>query len=214
MLIRTWCVHAPTLVPMVVSNGRYLRRPGRVLSVGHADQRTLGSRMRGNSSVRFGKGLTEKDPNHGHLAGGLFHLTGGSWKPVNSGHNQYPQEVAARTSRSLGNVINDALRITLSERSPTRVPVYYEPSPTETAPEFCEEVLAAPAAVPIRPGPRWLSSTARCGSAPSGDLPGSLVCAGGPARGWLTDLGMLPPDDISRPTLGTILHLGSGGGIG
>jgi hypothetical protein len=36
--------------------------------------------MRGNSPVRFGKGPTEKDPNHGHLAGGLFHLTGGSWK--------------------------------------------------------------------------------------------------------------------------------------
>jgi hypothetical protein len=29
--------------------------------------------MRGNSPVRFGKGPTEKDPNHGHLAGGLFH---------------------------------------------------------------------------------------------------------------------------------------------
>jgi hypothetical protein len=36
--------------------------------------------MRGNLPVRFGKGPTEKDPNHGHLAGGLFHLTGGSWK--------------------------------------------------------------------------------------------------------------------------------------
>jgi hypothetical protein len=29
--------------------------------------------MRGNSPVRFGKGPTEKDPSHGHLAGGLFH---------------------------------------------------------------------------------------------------------------------------------------------
>ena len=29
--------------------------------------------MRGNLPVRFGKGPTEKDPNHGHLAGGLFH---------------------------------------------------------------------------------------------------------------------------------------------
>jgi hypothetical protein len=25
----------------------------------------------------FGKGPTEKDPNHGHLAGGLFHSVGG-----------------------------------------------------------------------------------------------------------------------------------------
>jgi hypothetical protein len=33
--------------------------------------------MRGNSPVRFGKGPTEKDPNHGHLAGGLFHSEGG-----------------------------------------------------------------------------------------------------------------------------------------
>jgi hypothetical protein len=32
--------------------------------------------MRGNSPVRFGKGPTEKDPNHGHLAGGLFHSVG------------------------------------------------------------------------------------------------------------------------------------------
>jgi hypothetical protein len=29
--------------------------------------------MRGNSPVRFGKRPTEKDPSHGHLAGGLFH---------------------------------------------------------------------------------------------------------------------------------------------
>jgi hypothetical protein len=33
--------------------------------------------MRGNSPVRFGKRPTEKDPNHGHLAGGLFHSAGG-----------------------------------------------------------------------------------------------------------------------------------------
>jgi hypothetical protein len=32
--------------------------------------------MRGNSPVRFGKRPTEKDPNHGHLAGGLFHSVG------------------------------------------------------------------------------------------------------------------------------------------
>jgi hypothetical protein len=29
--------------------------------------------MRGNPPVRFGKGPSEKDPNHGHLAGGLLH---------------------------------------------------------------------------------------------------------------------------------------------
>jgi hypothetical protein len=34
----------------------------------------------------LGKGPTEKDPNHGHLAGGLFHLTGGSWKRDITGH--------------------------------------------------------------------------------------------------------------------------------
>ena len=36
--------------------------------------------MRGNSPVRFGKGPTEKDPNHGHLAGGPFHSVGGCRK--------------------------------------------------------------------------------------------------------------------------------------
>jgi hypothetical protein len=30
--------------------------------------------MRGNPHVPFGKGPTEKDPSHGHLAGGLLHL--------------------------------------------------------------------------------------------------------------------------------------------
>jgi len=35
--------------------------------------RALESRMRGNPPVRFGKGPSEKDPNHGHLAGGLLH---------------------------------------------------------------------------------------------------------------------------------------------
>jgi hypothetical protein len=33
--------------------------------------------MRRKAPVPFGKGPTEKDPNHGHLAGGLLHLTGG-----------------------------------------------------------------------------------------------------------------------------------------
>jgi L-asparaginase/Glu-tRNA(Gln) amidotransferase subunit D len=36
--------------------------------------------MRRKAHVPFGKGPTEKDLNHGHLAGGLLHLTGGSWK--------------------------------------------------------------------------------------------------------------------------------------
>ena len=35
--------------------------------------------MRRKAHVPFGKGLTEKDPNHGHLAGGLLHSTGGGW---------------------------------------------------------------------------------------------------------------------------------------
>jgi hypothetical protein len=34
--------------------------------------------------VPFGKGPTEKDLNHGHLAGGLLHLTGGDWKRIAS----------------------------------------------------------------------------------------------------------------------------------
>jgi hypothetical protein len=29
--------------------------------------------MQRKPPVRFGKGPTEKDPNHGHLAGGLLH---------------------------------------------------------------------------------------------------------------------------------------------
>jgi hypothetical protein len=32
--------------------------------------------MREISPVRFGKGPKEKDPNHGHLAGGLLHSEG------------------------------------------------------------------------------------------------------------------------------------------
>jgi hypothetical protein len=31
--------------------------------------------MPGNGHVPFGKGPSEKDPNHGHLAGGLLHPT-------------------------------------------------------------------------------------------------------------------------------------------
>ncbi len=33
-----------------------------------------------SSPARFGKGPQEKDPNHGHLVGGLLHSTGGGWK--------------------------------------------------------------------------------------------------------------------------------------
>jgi hypothetical protein len=36
----------------------------------------------GNRPARFGKGPTEKDPNHGHLAGGLLHSAGGPQKPT------------------------------------------------------------------------------------------------------------------------------------
>ena len=38
--------------------------------------------MRRKAHVPFGKGLTEKDPNHGHLAGGLLHSVGGRRKRV------------------------------------------------------------------------------------------------------------------------------------
>jgi hypothetical protein len=53
--------------------------------------------MRGNLPVRFGKGPTEKDPNHGHLAGGLFHLTGGSWK------RSHDQTTATEKNNPMGN---------------------------------------------------------------------------------------------------------------
>ncbi len=33
--------------------------------------------MRRKAPVPFGKGPTEKDPHHGHLAGGLLHSEGG-----------------------------------------------------------------------------------------------------------------------------------------
>jgi hypothetical protein len=36
--------------------------------------------VRGNPHALFGKRPTEKDPNHGHLAGGRLHSTGGDWK--------------------------------------------------------------------------------------------------------------------------------------
>ena len=35
--------------------------------------------MPGNGHVPFGKGPSEKDPNHGHLAGGLLHPTSEGW---------------------------------------------------------------------------------------------------------------------------------------
>jgi hypothetical protein len=51
--------------------------------------------MRGNSPVRFGKGPTEKDPNHGHLAGGLFHSGGG--RPEKDQQTLAPRQTAYLT---------------------------------------------------------------------------------------------------------------------
>jgi hypothetical protein len=60
--------------------------------------------MRGNSPVRFGKRPTEKDPNHGHLAGGLFHSEGGpAWQH------------AGPTRRTLGGRLR-TMRASLSQR--------------------------------------------------------------------------------------------------
>jgi hypothetical protein len=41
---------------------------------------TMAGTVRGNPHALFGKRPTEKDPNHGHLAGGRLHSTGGSWR--------------------------------------------------------------------------------------------------------------------------------------
>jgi hypothetical protein len=75
--------------------------------------------MRGNSPVRFGKGPTEKDPNHGHLAGGLLHSAGYSSSslaltcsgdhfcskpPFTASCNR----VEATSFRSFGRVVNDS----------------------------------------------------------------------------------------------------------
>jgi hypothetical protein len=38
--------------------------------------------MPGNWPVPFGKGLSEKDPRHGHLVGSLLHSVGGRRKRV------------------------------------------------------------------------------------------------------------------------------------
>jgi uncharacterized protein len=41
--------------------------------------------------------------------------------------------------------------------------IYREPTPPQVALEFCQAVLAAPAAVPVRPGPRhWLLFSQLC----------------------------------------------------
>jgi hypothetical protein len=48
-----------------------MRNPAITISTGEPDATEIGH-------VRFGKGPSEKDPNHGHLAGGLFHFTYGS----------------------------------------------------------------------------------------------------------------------------------------
>jgi len=53
--------------------------------------------MRRKAPVPFGKGPTEKDPNHGHLAGGLLHLTGGSWK------RSHDQTTATEKNNPTGN---------------------------------------------------------------------------------------------------------------
>ena len=54
-------------------------------------------------------------------------------------------------------VLSSFLRIVTNHR------VYREPTPPEAALEFCQAVLAAPAAVPVRPGGRhWQLFTGLC----------------------------------------------------
>ncbi len=48
--------------------------------------------MRRKAPVPFGKGPTEKDPNHGHLAGGLLHSAGG--RTEKDLHPQAPRRAA------------------------------------------------------------------------------------------------------------------------
>ena len=47
--------------------------------------------MRGNPQALFGKRPTEKDPNHGHLAGGPLHAAGGPGKPTGSNPCRAPR---------------------------------------------------------------------------------------------------------------------------
>ena len=47
--------------------------------------------MRGNPQALFGKRPTEKDPNHGHLAGGPLHSAGRPGKPTGSNPGRAPR---------------------------------------------------------------------------------------------------------------------------
>ena len=60
--------------------------------------------MRRKAPVPFGKGPTEKDPHHGHLAGGLLHSEGGRRKrtsPTGTSSAAYPtaRPVRGETTR-------------------------------------------------------------------------------------------------------------------
>ena len=71
-------------------------------------------------------------------------------------------------------VLSAVLRIVTNHR------VYVEPTPPEVAVEFCEAVLAAPAAVPIRPGARhWAIFTDLCrnGGARGTTVPDAYLAA-------------------------------------
>jgi hypothetical protein len=47
--------------------------------------------VRGNPQALFGKRPTEKDPNHGHLAGGPLHSAGRPGKPTGSNPGRAPR---------------------------------------------------------------------------------------------------------------------------
>ena len=57
--------------------------------------------MRRKAPVPFGKGPTEKDLNHGHLAGGLLHSAGGHGKRTRGNPDTAPVS-ARRTGRAVG----------------------------------------------------------------------------------------------------------------
>jgi RNA-directed DNA polymerase len=78
--------------------------------------------MRGNSPVRFGKGPTEKDPSHGHLAGGLFHSVGarGCDSPGLPGEARFePKSYGFRPGRGCHDAI-EAIFNTVSGKNPHR----------------------------------------------------------------------------------------------
>ena len=54
--------------------------------------------MRGNPHVRCGKGPSEKDPNHGHLAGGLLHASGSYFAAGEGGGDPEGAREGARES--------------------------------------------------------------------------------------------------------------------